>query len=480
MDNNVWCAGCGIGLADSDRFCPHCGRPVIADQGGRIDRVPPAGGKLLPKVAADAWQLPTPPSLRRGGRRPVVATAITIALLAAVGGGYGLIREHATTARLALRSRSSMPATSAARTTAVHTSGPPVSTTAAAPPQPADFAALFAQESSGVVRIETIGCSEQGVGTGFLLSPTLVATVNHVVADSTVISLIDGTQRATGTVIGTDPSTDIALVQASRALTGYHFQMATSEPDIGARTATIGFPIADPITLTQGAISGLDRTITVNGTELSGLIETDTPINPGNSGGPLLEADGAVAGLIDAQRTDANGIGYAVPTTTAAPLYTRWTSSPQPGPPTSCTNPLGPPQQAQPSLPGTVGGLTDAQVQGVATTLGTYFDGINTGHYATAYAVLSPRLQQQTSEADFASGDATSFDSGFTVITAQVVDQATVRVDLAFNSLQSPANGPNGEVCDNWTIDYTLVQSVTGGWLIDRSNPHNGSTHTAC
>jgi hypothetical protein len=53
-----------------------------------------------------------------------------------------------------------------------------------------------------VVRIETVSCDHDGVGSGFLLSPTLVATVNHVTDQAAVISLVAGNQHTTGVVIG--------------------------------------------------------------------------------------------------------------------------------------------------------------------------------------------------------------------------------------------------------------------------------------
>jgi S1-C subfamily serine protease len=71
--------------------------------------------------------------------------------------------------------------------------------------------------------------------------------------------------------------------------------------------------------VTQGVVSGLNRTITVVDLPTSspeilvGMIQTDAAINPGNSGGPLLDAGGAVVGIITATATDSHGVGFAVP-----------------------------------------------------------------------------------------------------------------------------------------------------------------------
>jgi S1-C subfamily serine protease len=331
-----------------------------------------------------------------------------------------------------------------------------------------------------VVRIETVSCSEAGIGTGFLLSPTLVATVNHVVAQSVVVSLIAGDQRTTGTVIGADASRDLALVQATEPIRGYHFRFAGQTASIGDQVAAIGFPIGDPITLTHGDVSGLNRNITVDGTSLTGLVETDADINPGNSGGPLLAADGRVVGLMDAINTQANGIAYAIPATQASTAMALWQQSPAPVAPGSCPDPLGP-SQTSPDVPAPPGGaISDTAAEGIVAAFNTYFNGINTGNYAAAYAVLSPRLQAQTTQQAFADGDATSYDSEIQVLDAGQIDARTVRVGLTFTSLQAPDKGPNGESCDIWTIDYTMIEASDGSWLIDAAKPYDGTLHEPC
>jgi serine protease Do len=329
--------------------------------------------------------------------------------------------------------------------------------------------------------VETTSCDASGVGTGFLLSPTLIATVNHVVDQSVVVMLIIGAQRATGTVIGSDPSQDLALIRADTPLSGYHFQLARSDPAVGVRVAAIGFPIGDPITLTQGGISGLHRNINVDGVPHFDFIETDTPLNPGNSGGPLLTGDGMVAGLVDAGNTEANGIGYAVPARVAAPEFAQWTAAPGPQPNATCTNPFGPSQEANPNIPPpTSGTISAADAAGIADAFNTYFGGINSGNYTAAWAVLSPRLQGGANEQHFAEGDATSYDFSVTVLGAQQLAPGTVLVAIGFTSLQDSAHGPNGDTCDNWTLDYTLIQAADGRWLIDATQPHRGSQHTTC
>lgn len=286
--------------------------------------------------------------------------------------------------------------------------------------------------------------------------------------------------RSTATSTYLTSIRDLALVQASKPIRDYHFRFATRTPRIGDQVAAIGFPIGDPITLTHGDVSGPDRNITVNGVTLTGLLETDADINPGNSGGPVLDGDGRIVGLLDAANTQANGIGYAIPARQASTAMARWQHTPAPVPPGSCQNPLGP-SQTSPDVPQPPGGaISDAAAEGVVAAFNTYFGGIDTGNYAAAYAVLSPRLQAQSTEQSFADADSTSYDSDLQVLDAAQIDATTVRVALTFTSLQAPNKGPNGNSCDIWTLDYTMIQAGDGSWLIDAARPYQGVLHEAC
>lgn len=353
----------------------------------------------------------------------------------------------------------------------------PATSSAASATQPPTFSTLFASGRTGVVRIEVVGCSDSGIGTGFLLSPRLVATVAHVVDQSVVVSLVDGSQHTTGSVIGIDPSSDLALVRSSAPIVGYHFRLAGALPAVGDPVAAVGFPIGDPITLTQGHISGLHRRITVDGTPRTNMIETDTAINPGNSGGPLLDQQGHVVGLVDAKNMDAEGIGYAVPATDAAVAFSQWRDdSAQPA--ANCSNPLGPGQtNATVPDPGGIGG---AAARGISDTFEAYFDGINTGDYATAYAQLNPRNHPASGEAAFAEADSTSYDSGFRVLGAERTGSHSAQVGLGFTSIQRSDKGPDGDVCDKWRLLYTMIR-IDGYWYIDSAAPYaGGSNHTSC
>ncbi len=125
-----------------------------------------------------------------------------------------------------------------------------------------------------------VGCSDAGLGTGFLLASGDGGDGRTCRQSVRGREPHRGGQRTTGAVIGIDRTHDLALVRPASPLTGQAFRLGAKLPAVGDAAAAIGFPYGDPITLTQGHISGLDRRIPIDGAIRSGLIETDTAINP--------------------------------------------------------------------------------------------------------------------------------------------------------------------------------------------------------
>jgi serine protease Do len=184
--------------------------------------------------------------------------------------------------------------------------------------------------------------------------------------------------------------------------------------------------------------------------------------------------NGTVIGLADAVDTQAEGIGYAVPATAAAPLFAQWRATPAPPVTPTCSNPLGP------STSGSIQSGTSApNAEGILNTLNTYFNAIDSGDYATAYAQLSPAEQETFTEAKFAADDATSYDYNITLEALSSQADGSDLADVSFTSLQSAADGPNGDQCDNWTLEYTMVSSG-GTWLIESGSGQGGVTHLSC
>ena len=72
------------------------------------------------------------------------------------------------------------------------------------------------------------------------------------------------------------------------------------------------------------------------------------------------------------------------------------------------------------------------------------------------------------------------FQKIFNVLDATQVDPTTAHIALAFTSLQTSANGPGGDTCDNWSLLYTMTQNSDGSWLIDGTTGYHGKEHTTC
>jgi hypothetical protein len=260
---------------------------------------------------------------------------------------------------------------------------------------PRTFPDVVAQVRSGVIRIETTACDHQEIGTGILLSPTLVATVEHVVSGGISIKLKrDGHVIGTGTIIGSDAARDVALVRSSRPISGHNFRFAARAPRVGEDVAAIGFPLALPLTVTRGSVSGLDRTIPIGGVNRKRLVQTDAAVNPGNSGGPLITDDGLVVGLVDlkADPDEASGLAFAVSADVASPLLAAWRSAPQPVSAARCSS-----SHATETVSASASGDAASYVNGLdrvlvqysaraRTTLGQLVDAVNGGSISEAGA----------------------------------------------------------------------------------------------
>lgn len=181
--------------------------------------------------------------------------------------------------------------------------------------------------SPAVVRISTTqiisdffySYETSGLGSGYIISPNgEIVTNNHVVsgAKKITVTLSDGNEYE-ATIIGTDPSSDIALIKINGENLPYLTFGDSSTLKVGQTVIAIGNPYGLDHTVTTGVISALERSLTFeDGTTLVGVIQTDAAINPGNSGGPLLTLTGDVIGMNTAIQQSAQGIGFAVSSNT--------------------------------------------------------------------------------------------------------------------------------------------------------------------
>jgi S1-C subfamily serine protease len=151
-----------------------------------------------------------------------------------------------------------------------------------------------------------------------------ILTAEHVVRDasSVTVSFSDG-RVTSGRVVGSDPSTDVAVIRVDvPARTLHPIPLADSATvRVGDPVVAIGSPFGLPGTVTSGIVSAMGRSIPApNGFTILEAIQTDASMNPGNSGGPLVDANGGVIGLADQMATtdvfgsgQSSGVGFATP-----------------------------------------------------------------------------------------------------------------------------------------------------------------------
>ena len=165
---------------------------------------------------------------------------------------------------------------------------------------------------------------QQGLGSGFIITPDgYVLTNNHVVEGATKITVVlkDG-REFPGTVVGTDATSDVAVVKISGTNLPTIALGDSSELSVGQKVIAIGNPYGLSQTVTVGYISALERNIQVSSTEtLVGVVQTDAAINPGNSGGPLIDLSGRVVAMNTMIYQNAQGLGFAVSINTARKVY---------------------------------------------------------------------------------------------------------------------------------------------------------------
>ncbi len=201
-----------------------------------------------------------------------------------------------------------------------------------------NLAATVAVNSTILDTIESFwGTYEQEVpssGSGFIVGKNdtelLIATNNHVVADSTKIEVtfIDDTVLE-AMIKGTDAKADLAIIAVPlkdlTAETLSNIRIATlgdsEKVRLGEMAIAIGNALGYGQSVTVGYISAKDRTINVEGNEIVAL-QTDAAINGGNSGGPLFNTKGEVIGINSAkyQATGVEGMCFAIPISRAIPI----------------------------------------------------------------------------------------------------------------------------------------------------------------
>lgn len=197
-----------------------------------------------------------------------------------------------------------------------------------------DVSEIFAKCADTVVEIITTtdrpayGSVQSGAGSGVIIgvdregTGTYIVTNNHVIEGSNVSSITVRTtagEEFDAEVIGADWVSDIAVLRIEK--TGLKSAVWASSKNLrpGQSIIAIGNPLGSlGGSVSRGIISGVERTITVEGVPMT-LLQIDAAINPGNSGGGLFDMNGNLVGIVNAKSvaTDVEGIGFAIPADSA-------------------------------------------------------------------------------------------------------------------------------------------------------------------
>lgn len=265
--------------------------------------------------------------------RKTLAAFVAVALLSAgVGGGSAIAANHYL--------NSSSSGFSTATTTQV---------TQASANSP-DWTATAAAIKDAVVAIRVEGSNKQGQGSGVIIDAKgHIVTNNHVVSGAgqgAKLSVTIGDKTYSAKVVGTDPSTDLAVLKLENPPSNLTVASwgDSSKLKVGQPVMAVGNPLGLSDTVTTGIVSALNRPVTTQAVNdnsvddtnfnsqrdsdvvVTSAIQTNAAINPGNSGGALVDSSGALVGITSSIASLASngsssgqsgniGIGFAIPST---------------------------------------------------------------------------------------------------------------------------------------------------------------------
>jgi len=164
------------------------------------------------------------------------------------------------------------------------------------------------------------GPIRQGSGSGVIISPNgLIVTNNHVIDEADEISVVLNDKREfIAKLIGTDPSTDIALIKINASDLPVLKFSNSDNLRLGEWVLAVGNPFNLTSTVTAGIVSAKSRDIGINQDQMriESFIQTDAAVNPGNSGGALVNIRGELVGIntaIASQTGSYSGYSFAIP-----------------------------------------------------------------------------------------------------------------------------------------------------------------------
>jgi Do/DeqQ family serine protease len=162
--------------------------------------------------------------------------------------------------------------------------------------------------------------TQQALGSGFLISADgYLLTNEHVIdgAQQIQVTIMGNSKPLDATVVGSDKELDLAVLKIDDGSDLPYLKLGDSDKiRAGDWVIAIGNPYGLDHTVTVGVISAKGRPMTIENRNYRNLLQTDASINPGNSGGPLLDLAGEVVGINTAVSEQAQGIGFAIPSST--------------------------------------------------------------------------------------------------------------------------------------------------------------------
>jgi serine protease Do len=161
---------------------------------------------------------------------------------------------------------------------------------------------------------------QQASGSGVIMSQDgYIITNNHVVDGASDINITLSNRKSyKGTVVGTDPNTDLAVIKIDAANLPYMLFGNSDDAKLGQWVLAVGYPLNLDVTVTAGIISSKSRSIGINKSNapVESFIQTDAAVNPGNSGGALINTEGELIGINSAIASPTGsyaGYSYAIP-----------------------------------------------------------------------------------------------------------------------------------------------------------------------
>jgi S1-C subfamily serine protease len=172
------------------------------------------------------------------------------------------------------------------------------------------YTRIYRDTIGSVLLVRTDG----GGGTGWVYENGHVVTNAHVVGEATSVNLrTDDGRWLDGEVIGTDPNSDLAVIETdSLPESATPLSLAEEPASVGQEVIAIGNPFDLDGSVTTGIVSGTDRSVPApTGYQIPDAIQTDAAVNPGNSGGPLMSLDGRVVAVINSGGGDNIAFGIS-------------------------------------------------------------------------------------------------------------------------------------------------------------------------